>query len=178
MRYILATLALAAAAQARPDDSYGAPAAPSYSAPSPSYSAPSPSYSAPAPSYSAPAESYDAPAESYGAPAPAYGAPSYGSPAPAFDLKIIIIPIIALIGLFLLFPTYVTLTTVRRKRDVAETDLATDVVNRIQDMYMVRVFQIFKNNSFLHNTLHRYEHSVLQNVVFFLVNCKFYLIAL
>ena len=170
MRYILATLALAAAAQARPDDSYGAPAAPSYSAPSPSYSAPSPSYSAPAPSYSAPAESYDAPAESYGAPAPAYGAPSYGSPAPAFDLKIIIIPIIALIGLFLLFPTYVTLTTVRRKRDVAETDLATDVVNRIQDMYMVRVFQIFKNNSFLHNTLHRYEHSVLQNVVFFLVN--------
>jgi hypothetical protein len=128
MRYILATLALAALAQARPDDSYGAPAAPSYSAPAPSYSAP-------APSYSAPAESYDAPAETYGAPAPSYGAPSYEA-APAFDLKIILIPIIALIGLFLLFPTYVSLTTVRRKRDVAETDLATDVVNRIQDMYM------------------------------------------
>ena len=144
MRYILATLALAALAQARPDDSYGAPAAPSYSAPAPSYSAPAPSYSAPAPSYSAPAESYDAPEESYGAPSPSYGAPSpsygapsYGAAAPAFDLKLIIIPIIALIGLFLLFPTYVSLTTVRRKRDAEETDVATDVVNRIQDMYMV-----------------------------------------
>ena len=119
-----------------PTHSYSAPAAPSYSAPAPSYSAPAPSYSAPAPSYSAPAPSYSAPAPSYSAPAPAYGAPeaSYDAPASGYgppssgygapgggglgglDLTSIIIPIIALIGLSLLFPTYVSLNTVRRRR--------------------------------------------------------------
>ena len=122
-----------------PAPSYSAPA-PSYSAPAPSYSAPAPSYSAPAPSYSAPAPSpsYSAPAPSpsYSAPAPAYGAPeaSYDAPASGYgppssgygapggggfgglDLTSIIIPIIALIGLSLLFPTYVSLSTVRRRR--------------------------------------------------------------
>merc|ERR1711862_1007896 len=33
------------------------------------------------------------------------------------DLTTIIIPLLALLGLFLLFPTYVTLTSVRRKRE-------------------------------------------------------------
>lgn len=98
------------------DSEYGAPSAPAYSAPS--YSAPAPSYSAPAPSYSAPAPSYGAPAPSYSAPEASYGAPSYGSyeEEGGFDLTSIIIPILALIGLSLLFPTYVSLTSVKRKR--------------------------------------------------------------
>ena len=108
-----------------PATSYTAPApAPSYSAPAPSYSAPAPSYSAPASSYSAPSTSYAAPSSSYGAPAASYGAPeaSYGGTVyeedtgKGIDLTSIIIPILALIGLSLLFPTYVSLTTVRKKR--------------------------------------------------------------
>ena len=114
--------------------SYSVPAAaPSYSAPAPapSYSAPAPSYSAPAPSYSAPAASYAAPSSSYGAPAASYGAPeaSYGAPTyveedtgKGIDLTSIIIPILALIGLSLLFPTYVSLTTVRKKRSADEAE--------------------------------------------------------
>ena len=92
------------------DSEYGAPAAPSYSAPAPSYSAP-------APSYSAPAESYGAPAESYGA--PAYDAPSYEEEG-GLDLTSIIIPLLALVGLSLLFPTYVSLTTVRKRREAGD----------------------------------------------------------
>ena len=54
------------------------------------------------------------------------------------DLTTLLIPILALVGLFLLFPTYVTLTSVRRKREAGEeTDMASDIVNRIQDMFMV-----------------------------------------
>lgn len=108
-----------------PATTYSAPApAPSYSAPAPSYSAPAPSYTAPASSYSAPSTSYAAPSSSYGAPAASYGAPevSYGGTVyeedtgKGIDLTSIIIPILALIGLSLLFPTYVSLTTVRKKR--------------------------------------------------------------
>ena len=119
MRTFLATLALAALASARPDSQYGAPEA------------------APASSYDAPAESYGAPAESYGAPAESYSAPSYGAPAGGLDLTTLIIPILALVGLFLLFPTYVTLTSVRRKREVGAEDESLNLVDRIQDMYMV-----------------------------------------
>jgi len=110
---------------AAPSSSYGAPE-PSYSAPSPSYSAPAPSYSAPAPSYGAPEPSYGAPEPSYGAPEPSYGAPETGYAAPSsgygessaggLDLTSILIPLLALLGLSLLFPTYVNLTTVKRKR--------------------------------------------------------------
>lgn len=98
------------------DSEYGAPSAPSYSAPAPSYSAPAPSYSAPAPSYDAPAPSYSAPEASYGAPSTGYGAPSYEEEA-GLDLTSIIIPLLALVGLSLLFPTYVSLTTVRKRRE-------------------------------------------------------------
>ena len=93
------------------DSEYGAPAAPSYSAPAPSYSAPAPSYSAPAPSYSAPEPSYSAPSTGYGV--------SYEEEA-GLDLTSIIIPLLALVGLSLLFPTYVSLTTVRKRRDADE----------------------------------------------------------
>ena len=93
------------------DSEYGAPAAPSYSAPAPSYSAPAPSYSAPAPSYSAPEPSYSAPSTGYGE--------SYVEEA-GLDLTSIIIPLLALDGLSLLFPTYVSLTTVRKRRDADE----------------------------------------------------------
>ena len=85
------------------DSEYGAPSAPSYSAPAPSYSVPAPSYSAPE--------------ASYGAPSTGYGAPSYEEEA-GLDLTSIIIPLLALVGLSLLFPTYVSLTTVRKKRDL------------------------------------------------------------
>lgn len=105
------------------DSEYGAPSAPSYSAPAPSYSAPAPSYSAPAPSYSAPAPSYSAPEPSYGAPSTGYGV-SYEEEG-GLDLTSIIIPLLALIGLSLLFPTYVSLTTVRRKRrDVGDEGMS------------------------------------------------------
>ncbi len=112
------------------DHAHAAPAAPAsaYVPPASSYSAPASSYGAPAASYGAPAPSYGAPAPSYEEPAPSYGAPSYGAPAyeveeqPGFfpDVTFIIVGILIVIGLSLLFPTYVSLTTVRRKRDTAE----------------------------------------------------------
>lgn len=106
------------------DSEYGAPAAPSYSAPAPSYSAPAPSYSAPAPSYSAPAPSYESPAPSYSNPEPSYGAPStgYGEEEGGLDLTSILIPLLALIGLSLLFPTYVSLTSVRKRREAGDAE--------------------------------------------------------
>merc|ERR1712198_345151 len=122
--------------------SYGAPE-PSYSAPAPSYGAPEPSYSAPAPSYSAPAPSYGAPEPSYGAPEASYGAPSYGygteEASAGLDLTSILIPILALLGLSLLFPTFVTINgTGRRKRDVMDEDesSSSNMISRVQDMYM------------------------------------------
>merc|ERR1711981_1222764 len=109
------------------DSEYGAPSAPSYSAPAPSYSAPAPSYSAPAPSYSAPEPSYSAPSTGYGV--------SYEEEA-GLDLTSIIIPLLALVGLSLLFPTYVSLTTVRKRRDTHEdVSPMTDVVERVNDIY-------------------------------------------
>ena len=100
----------------------------SYGAPEPSYSAPAPSYGAPEPSYSAPAPSYSAPAPSYSAPEPSYSAPSYGyeEASAGLDLTSILIPILALLGLSLLFPTFVTVSGGRRKRDVLDEGKTTD----------------------------------------------------
>jgi hypothetical protein len=99
------------------DSTYGAPEAPSYSAPAPSYSAPAPAYEAPAPSYSAPEATYGAPSDGYGT--------TYAVEEEAgLDLTSIIIPLLALVGLSLLFPTYVSLTTVRKRREAG--DLADD----------------------------------------------------
>merc|ERR1712073_191216 len=75
------------------------------------------------------AESYGAPVESYGASAPSYGAET------GLDLTTIIIPLLALLGLFLLFPTYVTLTNVRRKREAVESGSEVSAVARMMDMY-------------------------------------------
>jgi len=110
------------------DSGYGAPAAPSYSAPAPSYDAPAPSYESPAPSYSAPEASY-------GAPSTGYAAPAYEEEG-GLDLTSIIIPLLALVGLSLLFPTYVSLTTVRKRREANEdVNPMTDVVERVNDIY-------------------------------------------
>ena len=113
----IASAAVAAVGLARADDSYGSPLAPAYGAPAASYGAPAASYGAPAPSYSAPAPAYGAPAEEYSAsPDTSYNAPSYGAGEAELDLTPIIIGILVLTGLSLLFPTYVSLSTVRRKR--------------------------------------------------------------
>lgn len=79
------------------DSEYGAPSAPSYSAPAPSYSAPE---------------------ATYGAPSTGYGT-AYEEEA-GLDLTSIIIPLLALVGLSLLFPTYVSLTTVRKRREAGD----------------------------------------------------------
>merc|ERR1712039_1114406 len=66
--------------------------------------------------YGAPEPVYEEPETGYGPPHAAYGAPSYAAET-GLDLTTLIIPLLALVGLFLLFPTYVTLTSVRRKRE-------------------------------------------------------------
>merc|ERR1712004_89229 len=78
---------------------------------------------------------YGPPDDGYGAPAAAYGAPSYGAET-GLDLTTLIIPLLALVGLFLLFPTYVTLTSVRRKREAGEEPTEPKLVERLQDMYL------------------------------------------
>merc|ERR1712226_1052860 len=93
---------------------------------------------APADGYAEPAASYDAPAASYGEPAPSYGepAPSYGAAeADLPDLTPIIIGILALVGLSLLFPTFVSVSA-RKKRSAAEdANPMTDVVERVNEIY-------------------------------------------
>ena len=97
-------------------------------------------YGAPEPdTYGAPAESYGAPVESYGVSAPSYGAAETG-----LDLTTIIIPLLALLGLFLLFPTYVTLTNVRRKREALDTETEVSAVERMMDMYQVNIVAIIE----------------------------------
>merc|ERR1712029_903106 len=103
------------------------------------YGAPEPSYGAPEPSYSAPSPSYGSPEPSYGAPEPSYGAPSYGyeEAGAGLDLTSILIPILALLGLSLLFPTFVTINgTGRRKRETRDEDEspAANMLDRVQDM--------------------------------------------
>ena len=79
----------------------------------PTYNAPAASYSPPA-TYGAPS-TYDPPAASYSSP------PSYGGGGDVVDLTPIIIGLLVLTGLSLLFPTAVTLTSVRRRRSVDGT---------------------------------------------------------
>merc|ERR1712088_288849 len=86
---------------------------------------------APADGYAEPAASYGAPAPSYGEPAPSYGAAEADLP----DLTPIIIGILALVGLSLLFPTFVSVSA-RKKRSAAEdANPMTDVVERVNEIY-------------------------------------------
>jgi len=109
----LVLLASSAFASPRPDDGYGPPE----------------------PAYEEPETGYGPPDDGYGAPAAQYGAPSYAAET-GLDLTTLIIPLLALVGLFLLFPTYVTLTSVRRKREAGEEPTETKLVERLQDMYL------------------------------------------
>merc|ERR1712203_887827 len=86
---------------------------------------------APSDGYGEPAASYGAPAASYGEPAPSYGAEEAALP----DLTPIIIGILALVGLSLLFPTFVSVSS-RKKRSAAEdANPMTDVVERVNEIY-------------------------------------------
>ena len=67
-------------------------------------------YGAPEPSYGAPSSGYEEPVSEYGG----YEATAGGAP----DLTPILIGILVITGLALLFPSYVTLTDIRRKRSV------------------------------------------------------------
>merc|ERR1739838_683023 len=97
--------------------------------------APAPAYEEPAASYGAPAPSYGAPETGYGPPAETYGVPSYEE-EPLPDLTPIIVGILVLTGLSLLFPTFVSLSTVRRKRHAEdEGDHQTDVIERVNEIY-------------------------------------------
>jgi len=100
--------------------------------------APADGYAEPAASYGAPAAGYAEPAATYGEPAPQYGepAPSYGGgEADLPDLTPIIIGILALVGLSLLFPTFVSVSA-RKKRSAAEdANPMTDVVERVNEIY-------------------------------------------
>ena len=114
-------------AHAAPSSGYSEPAA-SYGAPSPSYGEPAPSYGAPSPSYgggaaAAPATGYAEPSTGYGGGGSSYdAAPSYGGDKDLFpfDLSALIIPILAVIGLSLLFPTITSVSVKRRKRDLED----------------------------------------------------------
>merc|ERR1711936_287813 len=88
----------------------------------------------PAPAYEEPAASYGAPAPSYGAPETGYGVPSYEE-EPLPDLTPIIVGILVLTGLSLLFPTFVSLSTVRRKRHAEDEDASQDVIERVNEIY-------------------------------------------
>jgi hypothetical protein len=106
-------------------------------APASGYDEPAAAYGAPAASYGAPAASYGAPAASYAEPAASYdAAPSYGAEEAALpDLTPIIIGILALVGLSLLFPTFVSVSA-RKKRSAAEdANPMTDVVERVNEIY-------------------------------------------
>merc|ERR1712018_963046 len=89
--------------------------------------APSDGYGEPAASYSEPSPSYGEPAASYGEPAPSYGAEEAALP----DLTPIIIGILALVGLSLLFPTFVDVG--RKKRDA--DGVYSDVAERVNEIY-------------------------------------------
>ena len=122
---LLAIAATAHCGRVSRDTGYGAPE-PAYGAPQSGYGAPEPAYGAPEPAYGAPEPAYSAP-ESTG-----YTAPAYSAPAESLDLATLAIPILLLVGLFLLFPTYVNLTTVRRS---FQENGPVELMQKVQDVY-------------------------------------------
>jgi hypothetical protein len=115
-----------------------------------------------APAAAAPASGYEQPASGYGEPAytdnSGYAPSAYeqtgsgyedaGYTAPAtydtyavaddggVNLSFILIPILVLLGLFLLFPSTTVVPVARKKRDADDEISGNSVVERIQDMYM------------------------------------------
>ena len=81
------------------------------------------SYDAPEPSYGAPEPSYGPPSTGYGTPSSSYGEASAGG---GLDLTSILIPILALLGLSLLFPTFVTINGNRRRKREAGGESRTE----------------------------------------------------
>ena len=91
------------------------------------------SYDAPEPSYGAPEPSYGPPSTGYGAPSSSYGEASAGG---GLDLTSILIPILALLGLSLLFPTFVTINgTGRRKREAGGKNRTETYIVTLSDKY-------------------------------------------
>ena len=104
-----------------------------YQAPASSYQAPSSGYQSPSSGYQSPSSGYDSNNQGYNQPSSGYGGGggdnSYGGGVtgsgygnePSFpDLTPIILGILVLTGLSLLFPSYVSLTSVKRKRRDAD----------------------------------------------------------
>ena len=112
MTWVLATSYVQADGAHSLNSGYGTPPEPNYGAPAPapSYGVPTPSYGAPAPSYGAPAPSYETPSTGYGLVPTGYETTGYGEEE-GFDFTPLIILMIGVIGLSLLFPTYVTIET-------------------------------------------------------------------
>ena len=74
-----------------------------------------------------------APVESYTAPA---SAPAYTAPEAGLDLTTIVLPIVILVGLFLLFPSFTTLTSVRKTLKMSDREGSqVDILDKIQDVY-------------------------------------------
>merc|ERR1711976_650549 len=97
-------------------------------------------------SYGPPEPIYEAPAESYGAPAPSYSAPSYEpyevyEEEPLPDLTPIVVAILTLIGLSLLFPTFVQLEDVqgRKKRSAEIYDHLNEVLEPVDRRCMEKL---------------------------------------
>ena len=101
-----------------------------------SYGPPEPSYGAPAPSYGAPEPSYGAPESSYGEPVSYEEHAVYEEEGGSDIIIVVIVAILALVGLSLLFPTFVRIDNVngRRKRDVEEI-ARSDFVGRTAEIY-------------------------------------------
>jgi len=121
-------------------DAYGPPE-PSYGAPAPSYGAPEPSYGAPAPSYGAPAPSYE-PEPQYEPPVTYEHHDVYEEEEGGIDIIVVtIIACLALLGLSLLFPTFVRVNSGNlvnangRKKRYAEEIARADFVGRTTEIY-------------------------------------------
>jgi len=157
--YMLTIFALAGRSLALPDGvgghhhhgDHGAAAPPvsggGYAAPEASYSSPGAGYASPDAGYGAPDAGYATPDAGYGAPDAGYASPSggYDYPTDSYGgetatvsgsdgMSMIIIPLLIAAALFLLFPS-VTTVPVRKRRDVDESTTS-NMINRVQDMYM------------------------------------------
>merc|ERR1719367_1807245 len=96
---VLASIALVSGARVARDSGYGAP---------------EPSYRAPEVSYTAPASSYGEPEAYAPAPSQEYSSPAYTAEGEVLDIQSLVLPILVIVALFLLFPNFINLTTVRR----------------------------------------------------------------